>query len=697
MRRRRGRSPVLLLPLLGMLVGGLSAPWWIQRLAPPVPLDPAQWTVLVHGRNDGMADGNLSNGTGQVDGSLLISQRSFGRSDLLMPKNTQAIGALELSLAPSSSPVCINYRAANGFVTRIGEFSPTAWRSNDSQNWSPRTGLLRVDFHDSQLWMDGKGLAVSEPGTIEISAGGAHTQIQAIRLWDLDKNLWMDENFSDRPLGMDQRLLVAMGGGLVGALLAALLSNGVHGLVGLGLLLPLLAAAWIPYPEWRALGQRLYLVRTAPGMLRLAAFFVGLLPLFAGTLLSTAAFSVDDRAERSFVRWIPLLVAVDLLACRELSGLTLLAGLPGLLWLLLPFWVGRRADQSPDTLLLRDLPALGLVGGLGWGLGLLPALLWRLLALTADATVLLERNPRAGTDGMLLLLACLPLGMEMAIRASYLEEAWDPVHLAGASLGTEDRNFDPFWFSRCGDAPPHRTLYAFGGSSTGGAYQFKDNPNAFFVAQLHQRICARGEGETLTYNYGNSGRDSWDISQAAPALYQKNPPDLVLYYGGVNDLLTQDAPLTRKQQAALLAARSAPVNQLDALARSLRTVTGLGLLLRPQTIQQPLVAAVPLEDAEENLRSLARATGEAGGELWLVPEYAEPYVATQLRPYWEMEKRLATEIPHVHFVDIYGTLVGSPEELLVDRNHLSRIGSTAVADLLLPALDPFLQEGDAHE
>jgi hypothetical protein len=72
----------------------------------------------------------------------------------------------------------------------------------------------------------------------------------------------------------------------------------------------------------------------------------------------------------------------------------------------------------------------------------------------------------------------------------------------------------------------------------------------------------------------------------------------------------------------------------------------------------------------------------------LIPEYTAPFVANQLRPYWEMEARLARELPHVHFVDLYASLSGSPEELLVDRNHLSRIGSTAVAELLMTALHP---------
>ena len=692
--RRRPRPP-LLLPLLGMLAGGLGAPWWIAHLAPPVALDSSRWTVLVPGRNDGMADANLSNGTGLVDGSLLISQRSFGRADLLMPHDPRPVGELELHLASHSGPIYLNCRNPGGFVTRIGEFSPTQWRTSSNGAWKPYSPPLHVGFHDQQIWVEGVSLAVSDPGTLELTPSGPTAQIQAIRLWDPQKQLWLEEDFSSTAPSLAQRFLVAMAGGLIGALWAALWAgHATSGLIGgFLLLLPALGVFLVPYPEWRALTERLYLVQTAPGILRIFCFLLGLLPLLAGALLASGQLPVEGRARGGLLRWLPLLLLTDLGASRA----DWRWALPGLLWLLIPLWVGRRAGQPLPKLFQRDLPALLAVAGLGWGPGLLPALLWRILGLVADTPLLLEQNPRAGTDFFLLLMATFPVSVECALRSSYLNEGWDPVHLAGASVGTEAAPFSLFWSAHCWDPPPSNKIYAFGGSSTGGAYQFKDNPGSFFAAQLHEKFCARRQGEIVTYNYGDSGRDSWDVSHAAPALYARNPPRIVLYYGGVNDLLTRDAPLTRKQRAAVLAARSAPVAGLDSLGSSLRTLTGLGLLLRPPETSQALVVAVPLADAEENLRSLAASTAANGGELWLIPEYAEPYVAEQLKPYWAMEARLATELPHVHYYDLYAALAGSPEELLADRNHLSRIGSSTVADLLFPMLEPFLWQEAAHE
>jgi hypothetical protein len=128
---------------------------------------------------------------------------------------------------------------------------------------------------------------------------------------------------------------------------------------------------------------------------------------------------------------------------------------------------------------------------------------------------------------------------------------------------------------------------------------------------------------------------------------------------------------------------------LEGLEGYSRLLTGLGLLLRPTPPTPTLVVAVPLEDAEENLRALAASTTTAGGELLLVPEYTEPFVGTQLLPYWDMEKRLATELPHVHYLDLHPVLSTQPD-MLVDRNHLSRSGSQIVADQLLPAVLPLL-------
>jgi lysophospholipase L1-like esterase len=676
-----------------MVLGGLLSPWLIAHLSPPTPLNPARWTVLVPGRNDGLADANLSNGTGLVDGSLLISQRSFGRSDLLMPKDSRPIGELEISLTPTSGPLYINCRNPSGFVTRIGEFAPGGWRTSASGGWTSYQGPIHIGFHDQQIWVDGAVQAVSDPGTVELTPSGATAQIQSIRLWDTSHQLWMDEDFSAKTPTLEQRLLGAMGGGLVGALFVVL---GNAGWFGILLLLPAVMVLLVPYPEWRVLAERLYLVRTAPGILRISAFLAGFFPLLAGAFLASGHLSVETESDKKEWGWGLILLGVSGVVCRDLGSF--LWAIPGFFWLLLPYWTGIRSGQSQRHLLLRDLPALLLVAGLGWGPGFLPALLWRLIGLLSDTRFLLEKNPRAGTDLFWILLASFPLSLESGIRSTYLREGWDSEHLKGASIGSSAAPFSLFWSSVCGNSPPTHHLYAFGGSSTGGAYQFKDDPSAFFVAQLQERLCAKGHGQIVTYNYGDSGRDSWDISQAAPALFQKNPPRIVLYYGGVNDLLTRDAPLSRKQRAAALAARSTPMAGLDALGSSSRLLTGIGLLVRPPENNPDLVVAVPLEDAEENLRALAKMTAESGGDLVLVPEYAEPYVAEQLRPYWAMEERLSKELPHVQYVDLYGMLAGNTtEELLADRNHLTRIGSMTVADRLLPVLEPLLVAEGSHE
>lgn len=679
---RRRSFPPLLLPLLGLWIGGFLAPFFVGRLSPPVPPDPAHWTVIIPGRDAGFAA--VEDRTGRVDGGLLLSLRAFGRADMLVPKDTRPLQQFQFSLLTNSDPVYVNCRSPEGRIYRIGEFKPGAWRRD--QTWIPTaSAVFTVEMNEGVLWIEGQRQQniFGENGTLEIAASGKKAWLRSIRLWDTSKTLFLEEDFSGFSVNPLQRLLSALGGLFGGALLGGMsrfraLSTGILWLIPPALVL------YPDYPFWQDLCERLYLLEPGPALLRLSVFALSFLPLVLAMLAKSEWLELEeeDTPTKRMVGWGGWCLLVAGVGSRGSPEWFLV----GLAFLPLPLLL--RSFFSVDGLFLRDLPSQLLILFLGWKIGWLPAIGWRFFCILQDSPKMVEKNPAPGARYFFVLFLLTPFATEAFLRAGPTNEQWDSRHLLGATIGEKDQGFSPFWQSTCKN-PPRKALYAFGGSSTGGAYQFRNEPSAFFVARLHEKLCSRFSVDTS--NYGDSGRDSFDISRAAPALYAEKPPSVVIYYGGVNDLLTRDAPLTRKERFQILSARSDSLSWIDAIGQKSRLLTGLGLLLRAPENSKELVVAVPLQDAEENLRSLANETLQSGGKLFLVPEYADPQVQQALSPYWDLEKRLASEIPGVFYVDVYANFQGKTG-MLVDRNHLSREGAEALATLLQPMVENILAE-----
>jgi lysophospholipase L1-like esterase len=344
------------------------------------------------------------------------------------------------------------------------------------------------------------------------------------------------------------------------------------------------------------------------------------------------------------------------------------------------------AGQPAGAAWWRDLPAALGAAALGWGPGLAVALSWRALVVFEDAPRLLQRGGAAtGANVLFGTLLLLPLAGEGLARTGPLDRVWNAETLAGASIGapTATTALSPYWSDRCGgdDAP---VLAAFGGSSAGGAWQYRRSPELFFPARLHAALC--GEGVAVrTVNYADGGRDSFDIATAARATLAEAPPRVVVLYLGVNDLLTTDSPLTRRERQAALAARSAGVSRVAGWAGRSRLLTGGALLLRGAD-PRPLVPSVPLSDAEENLRAIVAAAGEHGATVVLVPELASSTLDSTLRPYAVLMARLAGELPGAVLVDPAASFGPEGMRFLADRNHLTPEGADAVAALLLPSV-----------
>lgn len=230
-----------------------------------------------------------------------------------------------------------------------------------------------------------------------------------------------------------------------------------------------------------------------------------------------------------------------------------------------------------------------------------------------------------------------------------------------------------------------------GGSSTGGAYQFRDEMTAFYPSQVHQRLCDAQNGTVRlrSENYGDGGRDTYTISRSLRAIADREPVSLVVLYVGVNDILTMSGPKTRAQREADRAARDAATSGLAAWGARSRLMTGLGLWVRPlHTLDEVTVPEVPLPDAEANLRMVAKIAEEHGASVLLLTELVRGDAVPILAPYAKMQARLADALANVAYVDIRSHVEAlgpwSDQDMLVDQNHLSRAGSARVAAALAP-------------
>ncbi len=364
-------------------------------------------------------------------------------------------------------------------------------------------------------------------------------------------------------------------------------------------------------------------------------------------------------------------------------------------WAGLPAWLLRKDVQSHQTWLVLDLLTWLCILGLGWGSGLWVGTLWRIAVLLGGADLLADRCPKpAMTSLFLLVLSVLP-ATEAALQASPLNKTWDPTQLS-EERPSERGWKDPVesWSGRCGSGESAHSVLVAGGSSAGGAYQYKDDPEASFVAQTHMQLCGQmGAGARLvTHNYGRGNRDSFTISRTIETMLDKTKADVVVLYVGVNDLLADHHPLSRKQRESQRAARSAALEGVAGLARRLRLVTALWLGTRSlPDADAPSVPDVPLADAIENFERIADATSARGATLVLMTEHMRAEQAARLNAYRQAQEALARSRQDTIFLDARPAFEGaSDDEMLVDQNHLTRVGGVRLGQRVAATIGPML-------
>jgi lysophospholipase L1-like esterase len=233
-----------------------------------------------------------------------------------------------------------------------------------------------------------------------------------------------------------------------------------------------------------------------------------------------------------------------------------------------------------------------------------------------------------------------------------------------------DRGY-PAAYAAPGD---RRRIVAMGGSTTGGAFQ-NDDLSEFYPAVLESRL---GGGYEVV-NQGVGGWTTFHVRRYLDDHIDALAPDILTLYIGHNDLLTPvPVPL-----ADLYAARAANprLKELSERLRSVLLYQGFRYLLtslRPAGRR----VAVPVEDAEDNVRAIVAQVGARSGHVVLMSEGLSPD-PTPLAEYNAMLARVAAGSDGVSYLDMAGALQSAHgRRYFVDDCHLSENGHRFVADRL---------------
>ena len=679
------------------------------HFATPQPIDRDTWHVVSPGLDARVLDPALGRGVYVEDGALTLRQHAFHRAEILSLHDPAEVRQVAIEL--EAGVVRLNFPGPTG-MTYATLGPDTAADPRDARatlhrpEGTPWVAEVAGDTVVLHTTSGPRPLGPASGGSIELTAVSEEVRIPRLRVTARDGTLLLDEDHAATAspaahwgLGALLGLLVGLAGRLATRTrppsLAALELAVLAGLP--------LAVCVVPLGDWLYLVERAYLVRTPAWGLARWALALALLPTFALALLRSGVLVPPETRHRIDGRrlWVGGCTLAALSAAVQggphLSTLAITA--VGLAVMLLPLRIVREAQLPPVGAALVDLPAQVAVGVLGWGAGLGVLVGWRLLTTLAGAGAgVLRAAPRPVTDHLFALLLVAPVALELAVRDTYLAEGWDLSRLSGdlaPSVGWQDPA--PFWKGSCtgGDGAPTRTLRVLwmGGSSTGGAYQFRDQPTAFFPAQAHHRLCALAPPgvQIVSENYGDGGRDTFTISRSLPDIAERSPPSLVVVYTGVNDLLTMSGTRTRAQREAAQADRDAATTGLGALSARSRVLTGLGLLLRPlHATEGTRVPEVPLTDAAENFARIAETARDHRAQVLLLTEVIRVDSTDPLAPYAALEAEVATELHGVTHLDLRAQLTAQgpwdDQEMLVDQNHLSRAGSARVAAALTPTL-----------
>jgi hypothetical protein len=640
----------------------------------------------------------LERGAHIAGGAMQITQHVFYDSDRVILQPPPAISRADITLAEDSDTLLVIMGATTPHFSHLRPDS--AKLNRPDSDWITTSGGEislyeqngRLRFKDAAQDLD---IGPFLPGKIELKTEGTCSRINKISLWDAEGSNIYRSDFEDRgkaPLG-----------GALGAFLAFftvaagayVLRRGRTPLLLLrtSLLCLIPAATAMVHPSaWMRVLEKAYVVDIFGWELATACFSLSFVPLVWAAVNSSGLFSLVTRPRRGsrlFDRRATQIWYASALICtfaggRDASGLELLWGIPIAIVVFFHPRTMHLGQFRNGHWLIWDFLSLALIGLLGWK-ALPLALLWRLMLVTSSLPVLLSWAPKPSADYLFAMLLAIPISLELSIRSSSLSQTWD-----SAALGLQDTtdygvdDASSTWSGECGysDSPPLRIAYA-GGSSAGGAYQFQGDNGAFFPSQTHNLLCSHFDShrDIISTNFAAAARNSHTISRAIDEMLRQASPDLFIVYSGVNDLFDKRYTKSRKVREEERAARQLGTRTVIGFARKSRLLSGAGLLFQQRSTKELKVSEVSLQEAEENFRSMVKDS--LNTSFVLLTELVATPQKQALKPYQQMQARIASEYSHVHSIDLREHFSDSQvDTMLLDVNHMTKEGNGQLATVL---------------
>jgi lysophospholipase L1-like esterase len=657
-----------LIPFAFIILSSLFlASWNGDSFFPGQLIEPSHWKVESHTETISPNKGRKS----QIkNGGLHIGYYAFGRADTLIWAG-KPLQNLQLTLHPDSTPIQVEVIAQKRYKVEV---TPTAWRHIDQEQWKNYT----APWNASQI--------TPSPIQLEITTLHSNSKLSLLEA---------DEIIIDYSSQQKQPFLLASFLGILISISFLQISSGwlLRAIVLTPLTIPL-------YTHWTFLIESLRLTQTEDWELARITLIASCIPSIFVIMNSVVT---KKRLPYPTVIWFG---AFGL--CLLFTKFNMLSVLLGSTILLshIILVIRRKFDSE---LWLWDAPLMLLPIFCGWGLGLLLVLLFRWVLFFSHLKHFLQNCPKASSDQAFLMIILLPFTVEWSLRDTYLYTTWSPKALEGQQEDWYDwTNPLPYWQAQCGDQTQAKGLLYVGGSSTGGAYQFADDPDAFFAGQLHNSLCQNNS--IHSHNYGNSDRDTHTISRTITQMLDATNADVIVLYVGHNDFGGNN-PYTRKERETR---ENSTLVSIGKKARNLRFIAGFDLMFRQlnsspkaqldgpplgpdgqvldtQIMDQTYPYAVPLEDAQQNLWDIANIASKRGVKCVLVAQFISRNSFADLTDYWVMEKQLAEAHPNIWFIDPRKILdIKGEESILVDNNHLSREGHKQLANVLYKQLEALL-------
>ena len=705
----------LIFVCLCTLLGRSLAQQYGSHFFPPQSLEEDAWkqgSSLLYGSRHRASHGN---GIYIVDHQLTLepfSQLAF--------KNPAQLKELDITLSPESSALEVSIRIRKQLVTFF--LAPTRfWDPYKIEHKTSGNGSFRILctdrtislIYDEQIYsfqvkdfVDPIPLAEQEKNVVfHLSNESESSFITQLRFKDNTDSWKIDHDYTQWDNAQSGQWYGGFIGLCIGLIYLFLFMSTnplfINIFIAVIFVVPSLWISAVPFSLWLQWIEKLYLQNHVWDLARWSLFasllpFIGLLLGLVGIGLPNTHTSGEDT-HPSFLTylWFALALLVFGLHTDELNIYSLLFFVP---FVFLPFalvWKG----IPKGSWLIRDLPALLILIALGWNQGILFALLYRICVGISSTRAFLA-HAKIASMYLLILFFCTPLCAEILIRSTYLNEAWNFQTLSMEYRAEKHSSFlHSIWEDECGDKRQSPTRIIFSGGSSTGKNDYGFAPEKMYPAHTHQNLCSSMD-ERLHIESANFARGAFDthiLARTLDPLWNISQPDILVLYFGVNDLLTREHWLTKKQREETMIQWRNNIQGLQRYTVQSRLLFGSTLLFRSLYRSDQFVPNVPLPEARENLERLVAFGQKKQTQILLIAEYTRPNLGNntddsrQLRYFAQLLEELAQQNPHIHYYPIGKDLSQySSAEILMDTNHFSLYGHKKMAKHLAPVLQKLL-------